>query len=107
MAVQYKEKDFESHIEAHLLASGYHKGDPAAYDKELCLIPDEVVVFLQATQPNEFERLQKQYGDETGKKICYNLSRQIQKHGVLFVLRKGFKDRGKNFALPSSSLPAG
>jgi len=108
MAVQYKEKDFESHIEAHLLASGYHKGDPAAYDKELCLIPDEVVVFLQATQPNEFERLQKQYGDETGKKICYNLSRQIQKHGVLFVLRKGFKDRGEKlrfaFFKPSSGM---
>ena len=108
MTPQYTESDFEAHIEAHLLASGYHKGNPAAYDKELCLIPDEVVAFIQVTQPKEFERLQKQYGDETGQKICYNLSRQLQKHGVLFVLRKGFKDRGEKlrfaFFKPSSGM---
>jgi len=108
MTPRYTERDFEDHIEEHLLDSGYQSGDPAAYDKELCLIPEEVIAFIQATQPKEYERLQKQYGGETGQKICYNISRQIQKHGVLFVLRKGFKDRGEKLRFayfkPSSGM---
>jgi len=108
MAATYTEQDFEVHIEEHLLASGYHQGDPATYDKDLCLIPEEVLAFLQASQPKALENLQKQYGSETGPKICFNLSRQIQKHGVLFVLRKGFKDRGEKLRFayfkPSSGM---
>ena len=43
MSPAYTEKDFEDHAEAQLLASGYHQRAPEDYDKELCLIPDEVI----------------------------------------------------------------
>ena len=54
----YTEQDFEEHIEENLLNSGYHKGLPTLYDKELCLMPDEIITFIQDTQPKEWEYLQ-------------------------------------------------
>jgi len=47
----YLEQDFEEHIEQQLLSLGYHKRNPADYDKEKCLIPDEVIQFIQKSQP--------------------------------------------------------
>jgi len=99
MPKSYKEQDFEDHIEEYLLASGYHKRLPEDYDRELCLIPDEVITFIKATQPDEYEALEKQYGADTPDKLVYRLSRDIIKHGTLKVLRKGIKDRGVHFRL--------
>ena len=92
----YKEQDFEAHIEEHLLASGYHKRLPEDYDRELCLIPDEVLAFIQATQPDEYKALEKQYGADTPDKLVYRLSREITKHGPLRVGtgRKVLQDLG-------------
>ncbi|MCK4621317.1 MAG: type I restriction endonuclease subunit R [Desulfuromonadales bacterium] len=93
------EKKFEDHIEAHLLSSGYRKGQSADYDRELCLIPAEVIAFIAATQPTEYEKLQKQYGDATDDNLCRRLAKEIGKRGSLDVLRKGIKDRGCAFRL--------
>ncbi len=93
------EKKFEVHIEAHLLASGYIKGQSADYDRELCLIPTEVIAFISATQPNAYEQLQMQYGGATDDNLCRRLAKEIGKRGTLDVLRKGFKDRGCSFKL--------
>ncbi|HWP91552.1 MAG TPA: type I restriction endonuclease [Thermodesulfobacteriota bacterium] len=104
----YREKDFEAHIEDHLLNSGYIKLSPENYDKELCLIPDEVIQFIQTTQPKEYEKLENQYGLDTPKKLCYRLSQEINRKGTLQVLREGIKDRGSKFHLayfkPSSGM---
>lgn len=108
MTNNYREMDFEEHIEAHLLQSGYHQRPPEAYDKSLCLLPAEVVQFIQSTQPNEFEKLEKQYGAETAQKLVERVAREVGKYGVLDVLRKGITDRGAKFKLayfkPSSGM---
>ncbi len=108
MATNYREMDFEEHIEAHLLNSGYHKRTPEEYDKVLCLIPDEVIQFIQATQPQAFEKLEKQYGADTSPKLLERIAREVGKYGVLSVLRKGVTDRGAKFKLayfkPSSGM---
>jgi type I restriction enzyme R subunit len=95
----YKEQDFEEHIEEHLLASGYISQPPGAYDRDLCLIPEQVIAFIQQTQPREYEKLQRQYGDDTPQKLCYRLAQEIGKRGTLHVLRNGIKDRGAKFRL--------
>lgn len=108
MASNYREMNFEEHIESHLLNSGYRKRTPEEYDKALCLIPDEVIKFIQATQPKEFEKLEKQYGAETSPKLLDRIAREVGKYGVLYVLRKGVADRGAKFKLayfkPSSGM---
>ncbi|MEI7694783.1 MAG: hypothetical protein WCI64_03915 [Chlorobium sp.] len=48
----HKESNFEQSTEQSLLQhGGYSKGDPLAYDKKLALFPDEVVAFVQDSQP--------------------------------------------------------
>lgn len=95
----YTEQDFEEHIEAHLLNAGYHKRAPEDYDKDLRLIPAEVIAFVKATQPQEYEKLTRQYGTDTDRKLCLRLARQLQQHGALRVLRQGISDRGAKVKL--------
>ncbi len=106
--LSYKEQNFEDHIEEHLLNSGYHKRLSGDYDKNLFLIPNEVIKFIQSTQPKEYEKLKRQYGSDTPNKLCYRLSQEIFRKGTLHVLRKGIIDRGAKFRLayykPSSGM---
>ena len=95
----YLEQDFETHIEQHLLNSGYHKRLPSEYNKEQCLISEEVIKFIQTSQPKEYEKLQTHLGADTDSKLLYRLSGEIAKHGALHILRKGFKTRGCHFKM--------
>ena len=60
----------------------------------MCLIPEQVIAFIQASQPKEYQKLQKQYGADTTARLRYRLSEEIRKRGTLEVLRQGIKDRG-------------
>ena len=104
----YTETDFEDHIEGHLNQSGYRSLRSAHYDKSLCLIPNEVLQFIQDTQPDVYQRLEHQYGADTPQKLLDRVSKQIASRGVLDVLREGVKDRGCHFHLtyfrPSSGM---
>ena len=104
----YKEENFEDHIEGHLNRSRYHSRQPALYNKDLCLIPTEMVRFIRDTQPEEYQDLQSQYKEETSTKLLNRVSREIGRRGVLDVLRNGIKDRGCHFNLtyfrPSSGM---
>jgi type I restriction enzyme R subunit len=52
MASGTKEIHIEEHIVKYLVDyGGFHEIHASAYDKELCLIPSEVVAFIQETQP--------------------------------------------------------
>ena len=54
-------KDIEEHIEEHLVQSGYSSLKSTLYDKTLCLIPSQLVEFIQESQPKTFEKLKKLY----------------------------------------------
>ena len=58
---RYTEQNFEDHIEQHLNRSGYQSLQSTDYDKSLCLISDETLQFIRDTQPNEYQRLERQY----------------------------------------------
>ena len=104
----YDETDFENHIEAHLNRSGYRSRQSTRYNKSLCLIPEDTLDFIRDTQPNEYEKLKRQYGERTSIQLLNRVSKQVESRGVLDVLRKGIKDRGCHFNLtyfrPSSGM---
>lgn len=97
--IDTSEKDFEEAIETHLLANGYHKRTSNNYDRTLCLIPDDVINFLVATQPQEWQKFQTQYGTDAKQKLLKRLADVIQKQGTLEVLRNGIKANGCRFQL--------
>ena len=104
----YTETNFEDHVEERLNRSGYRSLTPSDYDKYSCLIPDELLQFIQNTQLTKYKRLEREYGAETPEKLLNRIGAQIERRGVLDVLRKGVKDRGCNFNLtyfrPSSGM---
>ena len=110
------EKDFEATIEIvlagpadrlidrvselpHGTGYGYVRRRPDQYDRALCLIPDDVIGFLVATQPQEWEKLKRQHGDQVRERFLKRLVREIETRGTLDVLRKGVVDLGCKFHL--------
>ena len=104
----YDESDFEDHIKAYLNRSGYRSRQPTLYNRDLCLIPNETLRFIQDTQPEMYQRLEIQYEEKTPVNLLNRISREIGRRGVLDVLRKGIRDRGCHFNLtyfrPSSGM---
>ena len=86
----------------------YLRRRPEDYDRGLCLIPTDVLDFLLATQPREWERLKQHHGSEVKPRFLGRLSREIGRRGGLDVLRHGVKDMGCRFRLayfrPASGL---
>jgi type I restriction enzyme R subunit len=133
VTVEISERAFEESIECTLLANGPDacEGDPTAwreasphygdtvpggylrrrsedYDAALCLLPNDVLDFLLATQAKEWEKLRQHHGVEVKTRFLGRLSREVARRGVLDVLRKGVSDSGCKFALayfrPASGL---
>ena len=50
----HQEVAFEASIEADLLATGWEKLEPSSYGRRLGLVPDELVTFLEVSQPKEW-----------------------------------------------------
>ncbi len=104
----YTEQRFEDHIEERLNQSRYRSLQSSHYNKSLCLIPSETLRFIQLTQLEAYQKLERQYGQETSVKLLDRISKQVASRGVLDVLRKGVRDRGCDFKLtyfrPSSGM---
>ncbi len=108
MSPHYTEQNFEEHIEEHLVQSGYSSLKSGLYNKTLCLVASQLIEFIRESQPKTFKDLESQYGSDTTDKLLKRVSSEIEKRGVIDVLRKGVKDRGCEFHLvyfePKSGL---
>lgn len=113
------EKNFEATIEAHLLGNGatptglvaeerasygpttgYVKRDPKKhYDRTRCLDPEALFGFIYATQPEQWEKLKTQHGEEVKTRFLRRLVKEIESRGTLDVLRRGVVDLGSKFDL--------
>lgn len=90
----HKEIHFESDIVEQLTAHGWLEGNPAKYDRELALYPEDVVGWIQDTQPKVWEKLKASHNGATEKTLLARLSKVLDTEGSLAVLRQGFKDVG-------------
>jgi len=90
------------------LPGGYRKRRPEDYDRALCLLPRDVVDFVLATQPKEWQKLTQHHGTEVRARFLRRLASEIERRGALDVLRLGLKDSGVKFRLayfrPASGL---
>ena len=126
MNVDVSERAFEDAIESSLLShsegviaeeqasyldmasGGYQKRRDEDYNRALCLIPRDVLDFVQATQPREWKQLSQHHGAAVEEQFMRRLSSEIRRRGALDVLRNGVSDTGCRFRLayfrPSSGL---
>lgn len=94
MTSPHKEIHFEADIVAHLTANGWLEGDAAKYDRELALYPEDVIGWIQDTQPKAWDKLKTTHNGATEKTLLARLTQVLDKEGSLAVLRQGFKDVG-------------
>ncbi|MCA0374894.1 MAG: DEAD/DEAH box helicase family protein [Gemmatimonadetes bacterium] len=87
----HREIRFEEEICAHLAAHGwlYAAGDTAGYDRGRALYPDDVLAWVQASQPDAWETLQHQHGTSARETLLDRLRSQLDARGTLEVLRAG------------------
>ena len=96
----HKEIDFENEIEHALLnKGGYEKVDPHAYDPETALFPDDVISFVQKTQPKIWMRLTQLDASKARSVLLDSLVKELAAKGSLAILREGFKCVGKTVRL--------
>lgn len=90
------ESTFEASIVEHLIGHGWVEGDPDAYSRALGLVPQEVVRFVEATQPKEWAKLCSLHGSaaQAADKFTRRLASEITARGTVDVLRRGVKDLG-------------
>ncbi|MEQ9569105.1 MAG: DEAD/DEAH box helicase family protein, partial [Longimicrobiales bacterium] len=87
---------------------GYERRSPEQYDRELCLIPEDLVAFVQATQIAKWTKLKKLLGENARDEFVRRIARDVAKRGTLHAFRKGLKVSGIRFDLayfrPSTGL---
>lgn len=115
----HNESEFERELCAALSRDGWlHSKDSAGYDKELALWPDDVLAWLEDSQPEEFRKIVKPSDNvDIQEKAKLALLRRLSSAldlpldnggGTLNVLRRGFKHEVARFDMaqfkPADSL---
>jgi type I restriction enzyme R subunit len=108
MSSKPSEYRFESHIEKSLQQHGYTSRVYSEYDKDLCLVVEDVIGFIKETQLEEYQKLHAQFDHQTDSHLCKTINDTIGKRGIVDTLRKGISTRGCSFDLvyfqPKSGL---
>jgi type I restriction enzyme R subunit len=89
----HTEVHLEAELCAHLGAHGWLYEDKSAdrYDRARALFPEDVVAWVQAAWPGQWERLAKQYGATAQPELLTRLRQELDKRGTLDVLRHGIE----------------
>lgn len=102
------EKRFEQDIEGFLISEdgGYeqfsytnpdgHKIHKYVYDKDKGIYPEVLINFIMDTQPKEWARYVRYYGDDALEKLYHRLEDSIAENGLIYVLKHGIDDMGIN-----------
>ena len=114
MSKKFTELRFEEWIEKSLLNNGYnysftHSNEfETKYNKELCLVEDDVLEFIKSTQQEQYDKLYTQFESSTDSHILKTIDKTISQRGIIDTLRGGISTRGCSFELcyfkPKSSL---
>lgn len=93
MATGTSERHFEDDIVRHLtqedFGAGYSLKNSSAYNKDLCIIEEDVLEFIKTTQGDTYHSLQALYGATTDEKIIQNLDKSLRTNKTLKTLREG------------------
>lgn len=92
----HQEIHFEQEICAHLAAHGwlYAEGDAALFDRAHGLFMPDLLAWVEATQPQSWQRLNKTHGAALQKVLAEWVRKSLNERGTLDVLRRGVEILG-------------
>src|SRR5690554_6331347 len=102
------EKTFESALVQSLTQTGgYLSGDANGYSRDLGMFQSDVVAFLQASQPKQWQKIASIHGKDVESRVLQRLFKELDLRGSLDVLRNGFVDYGVRFQMAFSRPASG
>jgi len=91
----HNEYQFEIDVCDYLQSQGWlYSKDDKGYDAERALFPEDLMAWVQDSQPKSWERLKGFHNGSTEKTLLDRLSKVLDTEGALKVLRNGFKSTG-------------
>jgi len=92
----HQEHHFETEICAHLAANGwlYEQGDAARFDRASGLFLPDLLAWIEATQPDSWQRLSKTHGAALPQVLADRIRKNMNERGTLDVLRRGVEMLG-------------
>ncbi|UHD17389.1 type I restriction endonuclease subunit R [Thiocapsa bogorovii] len=90
----HRERHFEASILAQLEKEGWLVGDTRHFDIEHALYPDDLIAWLEETQPEKWAKLQKDHGERARAVLLDRLVGALERQGTIHVLRRGFSIAG-------------
>jgi len=99
MSKQYDEAAFEDEIAAALLKRGYTRVPSDDFDAERGIFPDEVVSFVQETQPEAWKQLETAHKGSARERFLQELTSALERQGTLELLRHGLRTTGTKIEL--------
>ncbi|WP_289000121.1 type I restriction endonuclease [uncultured Psychrobacter sp.] len=105
------ESVFQADIVSQMQAQGWQLGSPSDYHAETALYEQDVLDFVQTTQPQEWEKFCRTFPIDSERHFITALVKQLNKadaqatdrasrtYGTLGVLRHGLKIRNARFSL--------
>ena len=107
---QHQEINFEKELAAHLAANDWlYSENDSGYSKALALFPDDVIGWLEDTQPEQLSKVIKPTDapaiqEKARKNLLIRLGKALDADpekvgGTLRILRNGFKDGAAKFTM--------
>ncbi|MBB5767241.1 type I restriction endonuclease subunit R [Xanthomonas euroxanthea] len=92
----HQEHHFETEICAHLSAHGWlhTEGDAAVFDRANGLFVPDLLAWIEMTQPDNWQRLEKAHGAALPKVLAERIRKNLDERGTLEVLRLGVEMLG-------------
>lgn len=92
----HQEHHFETEICEHLAANGwlYSAGDAGLFDRTSGLFLPDLLAWIEATQPDNYQRLTKTHGVALQQVLAERVRKNLNERGTLDVLRRGVEMLG-------------
>jgi type I restriction enzyme R subunit len=103
MTSKAQEVVFQNDILDQMQSHGWLLGESNKYNKELALYPEDLINFVQTTQPEQWKKQLGIHPKNSEESLLKTVVRDLSasNKGTLWVLRNLVKDRGAKFSLCS------
>ena len=101
----HQEKHFEAYVVQKLQKQGWLVGTTQGYHTEYALYPEDLIGWLEATQPDKWAKIQKDNGQDAAEALMKRLAASLDKNSTVHVLRRGFSFAGCGHIAMSETAP--
>ncbi|MCH8503809.1 MAG: DEAD/DEAH box helicase family protein [Ectothiorhodospiraceae bacterium] len=96
-----REAQFQQDIIDALVTDGWLTGTATGYDRARALYPEDLLGYFQKAHPDRWEKFCKNNPQNPEETLLRAVTRELERHGTLDVLRHGFKVPGVQIELCS------